>query len=85
MTPRPSDGLVHAHESPTATTPVATGRPSTTKFAVAVLDLGHDLTMPSSMGSPSSQWAARGRLAPTASSVSTSRRPRMAAIARRWR
>ena len=29
--PRPNDGLVHAHASPTARTPVATGRPSTTK------------------------------------------------------
>ena len=31
VSPRPAEGFVHAHASATATKPVATGRPSTTK------------------------------------------------------
>jgi len=68
---------VHAHESATAAIPVATGAPSTTKlrWRSSILAM---TTMRSSMGSPSSQCAARGRLRTSAVQRSMSRRLRIA-------
>ena len=75
--PRPSDGLVHAHESATATTPVATGAPSTVKrrWRSSILAM---TTTRSSRGSPSSQCATRGRLRTDAVQRSMWRSSRMA-------
>ena len=42
LMPRPTDGFVHAHESASASTPVATGLPVDHERAVPVLDLRHD-------------------------------------------
>ena len=78
--PRPSDGFVHAQESPRATTPVATGSPSTTNARWRSSILAMTWTR-SSRGSPSSQWAAKGRLRTTGVHASTSRSPRMAVSA----
>ena len=59
VAPRPSDGLVHAQESPTATTPVVTGAPSTTELVIRSSIFDIDRT-PSSIGSASAQCAISG-------------------------
>ena len=61
--PRPPIGFVTAHASPTVTTPVATGAPSTTKlrYLSAMVPMG----ITSVIGSPSSQWACSGHAATT--------------------
>ena len=58
MAPRPTDGFVHAHESATGATPVATGRPSTTKLRCRSSILA--MSWMSVIGSPSSQCAMSG-------------------------
>ena len=82
--PRPTEGLVHAQASPTAANPVATGVPSTMKSRWRSSILAMTATR-SSRGSPSSQWAASGRLRTTAVQISTSRTARMAAVGGSWR
>ena len=58
--PRPSDGLVQAHESPTGSTPVTTGSPSTTSERRRSAILAMTATA-SSRGSASIQWAQPGQ------------------------
>ena len=43
VAPRPSDGFVHAHASPSATTPGGDGLAVDHERAVTVFDLGHDV------------------------------------------
>ncbi len=56
--PRPTDGFVHAHASPTAATPVATGSPSTTKWRTRSSIFA--ITSTPVIGSASTQWAISG-------------------------
>ena len=76
--PRPSDGLVHAHESATASTPVATGDPSTTNVRCRSSIFAMIATS-SSRGSPSAQCATNGNERQVRIQVSTSFRPRIVA------
>ena len=75
--PRPSEGLVQAQASATATTPVATGTPSgwRSRWRSSILAM---VTMRSSIGSPSSQWATVGSARTVRSQRATSFRPRRA-------
>ena len=76
--PRPSDGLVHAHESATASTPVATGVPSTTNERCRSSIFAMIATS-SSIGSPSAQCATSGIDFHVRIQVSMSFSPRSAA------
>jgi hypothetical protein len=72
--PLPAEGLVHAHASPTAATPVATGRPSTTnrRYRSRI----PAVVSTSLMGSPSTQCACKGQARITSVNRSGSRRGR---------
>ena len=77
--PRPSDGFVHAHESATASTPVATGVPSTTNDRCRSSIFAMIATSPPSTGSPSTQCATSGNDRHVRIHVSTSFNGRSAA------
>ena len=53
--PRPIDGLVKPHASPSGTTPVAQGFPSTTNSRVVLAVAAIEKMSP--CGSPFAQWA----------------------------
>ena len=75
--PRPTDGLEHAQASPAATTPVATGVPSTMRFLCRSSIPAMAVTL-SSIGSPSSQCATSGRDRTVRSQTSASCKTRSA-------
>src|SRR4051794_18220394 len=58
--PRPSDGFVHAHESATGSTPVATGTPSRTNVRTRSSIFAMTATLSPSTGSASAQCATSG-------------------------